>query len=174
MRASGACRVTSFTSSVPTALERSSGFTNLTDVLTSKRGSAPGPTFWAAPFKGHDPRSRDHAVRSPAGTVDPVSGLHEYFRRRRLCSRSFQQRVRTGHSKLYRCRLPRPQHASRRPHRSERRQAAESLSLPPNGGHTAPYQDSPGLYEHSNTFDTREDFNPNEKNQIFARFSYVG
>ena len=35
------------------------------------------------------------------------------------------------------------------------------------------YQDSPGLFEHSNTFDTREDFNPNEKNQIFGRFSYA-
>lgn len=33
-------------------------------------------------------------------------------------------------------------------------------------------QSSPALFEHANSFDTRADFNPNDSNQIFARFSY--
>ena len=35
------------------------------------------------------------------------------------------------------------------------------------------YRSSPILYEHSNAFDVRGDFNPIEKDQIFVRFSYV-
>ncbi len=34
------------------------------------------------------------------------------------------------------------------------------------------YQASPALFEHANQFDTREDFNPSDKDQIFGRFSY--
>ncbi len=41
----------------------------------------------------------------------------------------------------------------------------------PNSG-LSTYQDSPALYEHSNSFDARGDFNPSEKEQIFVRFSY--
>ncbi len=41
----------------------------------------------------------------------------------------------------------------------------------PNSG-IGSYQTSPALFEHSNEFDTREDFNPNQGNQVFARFSY--
>jgi len=32
---------------------------------------------------------------------------------------------------------------------------------------------SPNLYEHRNAFDIRADFNPNQKDQVFYRFSYV-
>jgi Carboxypeptidase regulatory-like domain/TonB dependent receptor/TonB-dependent Receptor Plug Domain len=35
------------------------------------------------------------------------------------------------------------------------------------------FASSPKLYEHKNSFDTRMDYNLNEKNQIFFRFSYV-
>ncbi len=41
----------------------------------------------------------------------------------------------------------------------------------PNAG-LSTYQTSPALFEHANSFDTRADFNPNDANQIFARFSY--
>ena len=42
----------------------------------------------------------------------------------------------------------------------------------PNNG-LQQFASSPNLYEHSNTFDIRTDYNPNEKNQIFFRFSYA-
>jgi hypothetical protein len=35
------------------------------------------------------------------------------------------------------------------------------------------YGSSPNLYEHRNAFDVRADFNPNQKDQVFLRFSYV-
>jgi hypothetical protein len=34
------------------------------------------------------------------------------------------------------------------------------------------FTSSPNLYEHRNQFDVRGDFDPNEKNQVFVRFSY--
>ena len=46
-----------------------------------------------------------------------------------------------------------------------------SLYPAPNTG-ISTYQNSPALFEHANQFDTREDFNPNDSNQVFARFSY--
>ena len=69
----------------------------------------------------------------------------------------------------------RPESASRRPDRCERHQALESL---PGAEHrwtstTANFTSSPNLFQHSNHFDTRVDFNPNEKDQIFLRFSYA-
>jgi hypothetical protein len=53
------------------------------------------------------------------------------------------------------------------------------LNLYPNPTTNAPgsllsnYANSPKLYEHSNSFDTRMDINFNEKNQLFFRFSLV-
>ena len=35
------------------------------------------------------------------------------------------------------------------------------------------FTSSPNLFEHRNAFDTREDFNPSQSDQIFFRFSYV-
>ena len=118
------------------------------------------------PGSGHDP------VR---GCWSRRSGVapDQQFRRRRLCARSVQQRVRTGDHDLYRRYLPRPQHASGQPHRSQRGEAAAALSgAECRRAPESTYQDSPALYEHSNEFDTRGDFNPNDKNQVFARFSY--
>ena len=45
---------------------------------------------------------------------------------------------------------------------------------PNNGtGTSSNFHVSPNSYEHSNSFDIRGDVNPNEKEQIFVRFSYV-
>ena len=49
--------------------------------------------------------------------------------------------------------------------------ALANLYPAPNSGLSV-YQASPALFEHANQFDTREDFNPNDTNQIFGRFSY--
>ena len=53
--------------------------------------------------------------------------------------------------------------------------AATLLNLYPNptsSGPTANFSSSPALYEHKNSFDVRGDFNPEEKDQIFFRYSY--
>jgi hypothetical protein len=44
---------------------------------------------------------------------------------------------------------------------------------PTSSAYTSNYAVSPKLFEHRNAFDTREDFNLREKDQVFFRFSYV-
>ena len=44
---------------------------------------------------------------------------------------------------------------------------------PTTGDLSSNFASSPHLYQHSNAFDVRGDYNPNAKEQIFLRFSYV-
>jgi len=44
--------------------------------------------------------------------------------------------------------------------------------LPTSGGVTSNYAVSPNLYQHNNQFDTRADYDISDKNQVFARVSY--
>ncbi len=70
-----------------------------------------------------------------------------------------------------RCNLPRPEPTSGRI--ASIRIAVKILNLfpAPNSG-LQTYANSPNLFEHRNHFDVRGDVNPNEKDQIFVRFSY--
>ena len=113
---------TSSTSQVPTNLERSSGYTDLTDILTQQSGAARTDILGRSIQRGVilDPGTTRFVA---AGAVDPVSGLYQHFRKRRLCSRSFQHGVRAGNCVVYDGKLPRPQHASNCSHRSECGQA---------------------------------------------------
>jgi hypothetical protein len=45
--------------------------------------------------------------------------------------------------------------------------------LPTTSGLSSNFASSPKLYEHRNSFDARMDYNLNDKNQVFFRFSYV-
>ena len=161
---------TSFTNSVPTSLERTTGYTDLSDILTQQAGAARtdilGRSIQRAAIL--DPGTTRFVAK---GAVDPVSGLTNnsgadgYVRDpfSSVCgpgTKSFTTAVCPDLNMLPTARID--------------PNAVKLLNLypAPNAG-LGTYQDSPGLYEHSNTFDTREDFNPNEKNQIFARFSYA-
>ncbi len=44
---------------------------------------------------------------------------------------------------------------------------------PTNGSFTSNFASNPNLFEHRNAFDTREDFDITQKDQVFFRFSYV-
>ena len=44
---------------------------------------------------------------------------------------------------------------------------------PTNGSLLSNFANSPKLFEHRNAFDARTDFNFNDKNQLFFRFSFV-
>jgi hypothetical protein len=161
---------TSATSSVPTGLERSSGYTNLSDILTQQAGTARTDLIGRTIQRGVilDPASTRFVA---SGAADPITGLVNntgadgYVRDpfSNMCkpgTMSFTQATCSDLNQLPVSRID--------------PNAVKLLNLypAPNSG-LATYQDSPGLYEHSNTFDTREDFNPNEKNQIFGRFSYA-
>ena len=160
---------TSFTSSVPTALERSSGFLNLTDILTQNAGTARTDILGRSIQRGTilDPGTTRLVAN---GTVDPVSGLTNTSGADGYVRDPFSSACGPGTKSFTVSSCP---DLNMLPGSRTDPNAAKLLDLypAPNAG-LATYQDSPGLYEHSNGFDTREDFNPNEKNQIFARFSY--
>jgi hypothetical protein len=164
---------------VPTNLERSSGFTNLSDILT-QAGATP-----RADILGRNIPSG--AILDPAttrgigcGTNDPVSGLSgppcasgvavgtivgyardPFTNGSSLCtpnSTSFSA-TSCGLNQLPTSRID--------------PNAVKLLNLypaPTNGLNT--FTSSPNLFEHRNAFDMRYDFNPTAKEQIYFRFSY--
>jgi hypothetical protein len=161
---------TSFTSQVPTATERSSGFTNLTDILTQQSGGARtdilGRSIQRATIL--DPGTTRFVAN---GAVDPVSGLANNSGADGYVRDPFSTVCGPGTKSFSTANCP---DLNMLPADRIDPSAIKLLNLypAPNAG-IGTYQDSPGLYEHSNTFDTREDFNPNDKNQVFARFSYA-
>ena len=162
----------SYTSGVPTALERTSGFTDLTDILTQQAGTARTDILGRTIQRGTilDPGTTRFVAN---GTVDPVSGLANNSGSDGYVRDPFTT-CGAGTTNFTTANCP---DLNMIPANRIDPNAVKLLDLypAPNAGSNpaATYQDSPGLYEHSNTFDTREDFNPNEKNQIFARFSYA-
>jgi hypothetical protein len=153
---------------VPTTLERTSGYTNLTDLITGQSGASRLDYLGRLiPFG----TVMDPATTRPvtAGTVDPVSGLPAkqtgYVRDPfGTCAPS------TPSFTLAACNL------NQIPANRLDPNAVKLLNVfpnPTNGAFSSNFTSSPALYEHRNAFDTRVDFNPTEKEQIFFRFSYV-
>jgi hypothetical protein len=154
--------------SVPTLTERNSGFTNLSDLITGQNGTPRTDDLGRSIPYG---TILDPATTRPvtAGVVDPVSG--------RLATTTGFVRdpfgtcgPGTATFTLGTCGL------NQLPGNRIDPNAVKLLSLypaPTNSSFSTNFTSSPSLYEHRNAFDTREDFNPSEKDQIFFRFSYV-
>ena len=150
--------------SVPTAAERSSSYSDLSDRINgTARADALGRLI--IPGTVLDPATTRSVT---AGTTDPVSGLPAtttgYVRD------PFGTCPASTLSFTAACNLNQIPAGRIDPN------AVKLLNLypsPTTSGVTSNFGSSPNLYEHSNSFDTREDFNPSEKDQIFARFSYV-
>ncbi len=148
---------TSDLAAVPTAAERSSGYTNLADLISgTPRADALGRSI------------------TPGTVLDPATT--------RLVDGSYV-RDPFGYSTCTGAGLTAPTIAScpglnQIPADRLDPNAIKLMNLypSPNTGGTSTssnFQSSPGLYEHSNAFDVRVDFNMLQKDQIFARFSYV-
>lgn len=153
------------TGSVPTALEVSSGFTNLSDLITANTQT--------------DNLGRiipTGAVLDPAttrlvtaGVADPVSGIIAastgYIRDPFGTCPASTQTFTAGACNLN--------------HLPAGRLDPVALKLmtlypaPNKAGLSSNYTVSPSLYEHRNAFDVRADVNPTQKDQVFFRFSYV-
>jgi hypothetical protein len=168
---------TVLTGSVPTALERSSGYTNLTDLL-SQGGTEFDALNRVAP-KGtvYDPATTRQVV---AGGVDPVSklpvptttvdgkpiapGTIEFVRDPfGSCGASTMNFTGCAGLNI----LPAGRLDSN---------AIALLNLYPNPTSTSLFGNfatSPKLFEHRNSFDTRMDLDFNQNNQLFFRFSLV-
>ncbi|MBB6145346.1 hypothetical protein HNQ77_003304 [Silvibacterium bohemicum] len=153
---------------VPTLTERNSGFTNLSDLITGQNGAPRIDSLGRSiPYGTILDPATTRAVT--AGTVDPVSGLtatQSGFVRDPFgtCGAG------TTTFTLGTCNL------NQLPAGRIDANAVKLLNLyptPTNGSFSTNFTSSPALYEHRNAFDTRVDFNPSQKEQIFFRFSYV-
>ena len=160
---------TILTGSVPTALERSSGYTNMTDLITEQTSSgtltdALGRTM---PYGTILDPATTRAVT--INTTDPVSGVKATatgFARDPFgtCPASTTAFTLAG------CGL------NQLPAGRLDSNAIKLLNLYPNPTSSSLFSNfanSPKLFEHRNSFDTRLDLNFTQKDQVFFRFSYV-
>jgi hypothetical protein len=157
---------------VPTALERSSGYTNLTDLLTQGGtvNDALGRTF------------SNGTVLDPAttravtlGAVDPRTGL--VATKTGFVRDPFQNGLCPLSTVNYSGAVAALCGLNMIPAGRIDQNAIALLNLYPIPTTSATrgnnFGNSPKLFEHRNAFDTRMDINFNEKNQLFFRFSYV-
>jgi Carboxypeptidase regulatory-like domain/TonB dependent receptor len=153
------------TGAVPTTAEVSSGFTNLSDLITSNtQTDSLGRVIPTGTVV--DPATTRLVT---AQTVDPVSGLTASstgFVRDPFGSCGPSTQNFSGGA----CNLNQIPASRLDP------TALKLMSLypaPNRGGLTGNYTVSPNLYEQRNAFDIRADVNPSQKDQVFFRFSYV-
>lgn len=155
---------------VPTALERNSGFTNLSDLITGQSGKARIDAVGRSIPYGTilDPATTRLVA---AGAVDPVSGktnssasaayVRDPFG---TCGAATQTFTLAG------CNLNQIAATRLDPNAVKLMQL---FPAPLSTSFSNNFTSSPKLYEHRNAFDVRLDYNPSDKNQIFGRFSYV-
>jgi Carboxypeptidase regulatory-like domain/TonB dependent receptor/TonB-dependent Receptor Plug Domain len=157
---------TVFTGAVPTALMRSSGYTDLTDLL-SQGGTETDALGRTVPtgtvFDPATTRSVTIGVRDPVSLLLPTKTgfVRDPFGTCAPSTLNFTAAA-CGLNKLPAGRLD--------------ANAIALLNLypaPTTSSLFSNFGDSPKLYQHRNAFDTRMDLNINEKNQLFYRFSYV-
>ena len=158
---------TSGSATVPTEAERNSGYTDLTAILAANSGTETDNLGRTVP-KGTvmDPATTRHVT---AGLTDPVSG--------RAATATGYVRDPFGtcpaSTLIYTTAICDLNHL---PAGRIDPTAIPLLNLYPNPTNSGPnnnFASAPKLYEHSNTFDIRADYNPTEKEQIFFRFSYA-
>ena len=154
--------------SVPTAAERSSGYTDMSDLITGQNGlpltDQLGRTM---PFGTILDPATTRAVT--AGVLDPVSGITAaatgYVRDPfGTCAASTTAFTLAG------CGL------NQLPAGRLDANAIKLLNLypsPTNSSLVSNFANSPKLNEHRNSFDARLDVNFSQKDQVFYRFSYV-
>ena len=163
---------TSATAPVPTLAERNSGFTNLQDVLTLNSGAARNDILGRSLQRATilDPATTRFVA---AGAVDPVSGLTNTSGADGYVRDPFSSVCGPGTKNFNLTACP---DLNKLPVGRIDQAAVKILNLYPAPNAGAPllniYSASPALFEHANSFDTREDFNPNDANQIFGRFSW--
>jgi hypothetical protein len=143
--------------SVPTVLQRNSGYSNLSELVTANESSAP--------------RADALGRLIPVGTVlDPATtrsvGNGQYVRD------PFGLSTCSGATiSLANCPGLNQIPANRIDPNAVK--LLDLFPLPTGPGVSSNFGSSPNLYQHSNQFDIRADFDPSDKNQVFARVSYV-
>jgi Carboxypeptidase regulatory-like domain/TonB dependent receptor-like, beta-barrel len=164
------------TGSVPSTLEASSGFTNMSDLIAAQPNAAPlkddlGRTIPQGTVL--DPATTRLVT---AGVLDPVSGrvatATGYVRD--AFSTTCGANPPGGVYSLSSC-----PDLNQIPAGRLNTNAIELLKLYPRPTNSnvanlfSNYASNPNLFEHRNAFDIRLDYNPSAKNQVFFRVSYV-
>jgi hypothetical protein len=153
--------------SVPTAAERSSGYTNFQDLITGQSSAVPRPDALGRLIPVGTVLDPATTRAVTVGAPDPVSGLTAassgFVRDPFGCAPSMTSfsiaacptlniipagRLNPNAIKLF-----------------------NLFPTPTNGKLFSNFGNSPKLFEHRNSFDARMDFNFNDKNQMFFRFS---
>jgi Carboxypeptidase regulatory-like domain/TonB dependent receptor/TonB-dependent Receptor Plug Domain len=166
---------TILTGSVPTAAERSSGYTNFSDLITGQSGTVTDALGRIFPLGTVFDPATTRAVT--AGAVDPLTGL--------VATTTGYVRNPFGDIGTAACPAGTTNFTGANVAACELNQipvgrldpnAIKLLNLYPNPTNNnlfSNFANSPKLDEHRNGFDTRMDANINEHNQVFFRFDYV-
>jgi len=164
---------TSLVGTVPTALERSSGFTNLSDVLTEHAGANRTDALGRSIPPGTilDPATTRAVI---TGGIDPVSKLTVPIPQGGTAGTTAYVRDPFGTCGAGTLVFTTDCGLNQLPSGRLDPNAVKLLNLypAPNSG-LDQYSNSPSLFEHRNAYDMRFDFNPSQKDQVFFRFSYA-
>jgi hypothetical protein len=158
---------TPLSGNVPTDLMRSSGYTDLSDLLTPafNSGNRTDGLGRSIPRGTVLDPATTRFVRS--GATDPVSGLTNTSGGDAYVRDPFGTCAPSTRDFSGGCGL------NQLPSTRIDPNAVALLNLyPAPNSPPQTYATSPGLFEHRNQFDVRGDLNPNDKNQIFARYSF--
>jgi len=169
---------TILTGSVPTVAERSSGYTDLSDLITGQSGSLTDLLGRTMPLGTIlDPSTTRPVlcgVADPSGVTLPCTGTQTTGTQLGYARDPFGTcAASTAAFTLAGCGL---NNLASLPAGRLDANAIALLNLyptPTNSSLFSNYANSPKLFEHRNSFDTRLDLNLNDKNQLFYRFSYV-
>jgi hypothetical protein len=161
---------------VPTKLERNGSgngpYTNLSDELALNDGTTRTDVLNRAIQKGTilDPATTRYVA---AGATDPVSGLVNTTTSGGYVRDPFSTACGPSSTNITLAACPDLNQLTGTNATRVDGQAATILNLypEPNSG-LQTFGNSPALFEHRNQFDIRGDYNPNEKNQIFGRYSF--
>jgi hypothetical protein len=169
---------------VPTALERSSGYTDFSELITKQVTGDPSKDIQKDILNRQMPTGTildpsttrsvgcggfDNGFATPACPTGSLPGtLAGYVRDPfGLCAASTPVFTLAG------CGLNQLPNTTLRPLNQNAINLLNLYPDPTNSGLSSNFSSSPKLSENRNAFDTRVDFNLSEKNQIFARFSLV-
>jgi len=156
---------------VPTALMRSSNYTDFSDTLRVNDGSTRTDILGRAIQKGAilDPATTRYVA---AGATDPVSGLINHGAAGYVRD-AFSTACGPSATTVTLAACPDLNQLTGTNAARIDQNAVNILNLypAPNSG-LQTYSNSPAVFEHRNQFDVRGDFNPSDKQQFFGRYSF--
>jgi len=154
---------------VPTVLQRNSGYSNLSELVSANASSAARADALGRLIPVGTVLDPATTRSVTAGTVDPVTGIsaastgyvRDPFGLDTCVAGTISLAACSGLNQIPGTRID--QNAVK---------LLNLFPLPTSSGVSSNFTDSPNLYQHSNQFDVRGDYDISDKNQVFVRVSY--